>query len=105
LGGLLQRPAASGLELEDGHPLGGPVVRSAMGWDLRHAKLMDAEFLAQQGDLLMVTVEFGLESDARIRAVGGPAAGVGESELGQADDVQDSGLDVSVPAAWYGNIR
>jgi hypothetical protein len=44
--GLLQGPAACGLELKDGHTRGGRVVWSAMRRDLGHAELVDAEFLA-----------------------------------------------------------
>ena len=81
LSSLRRRPAACGLELENGHSFGRPVVRSPMGRDLRHAKLVDAEFLVREGDLLMGAVQIRLQSDAGIRAVGRPAPGVSQREL------------------------
>ena len=65
-GCLLQGPAACGLHLEDGHSFGRPVVWSAMGREPGHAKLVDAEFLAQQSDLLVGSFQLCFQSDPGI---------------------------------------
>jgi len=79
-GCLLQRPATGRLQLKDGHLLRRAVMGSAMAWDLRRAELVNAEFLLQEGDLLISAVQLCLQSDPGVWAVGCPAPGVGQRD-------------------------
>ena len=46
-----------------------------MGWELRHARTMDAEILIKEGDFLLSMVTFGVQSDTGVGAVGWPGRG------------------------------
>ena len=50
--GLFKGPAASCSEFQDGHPLHGWIMGTAMRMELRHAGILDADLLPQQRDLL-----------------------------------------------------
>lgn len=50
--GLRQRPSTSGAQFEDGEPLVRLVVPPTCGGNSSHAHILDAEFLAQRGNLL-----------------------------------------------------
>ena len=76
----------------------GRVEWASMGRNPGDAEVLDADLFPQQGDSLAEPVVFGLEADACVDRVGGPAAGVGDGELGQADHLQDGRLDGSGPA-------
>ena len=57
LGGLLQRPGSGGSEFEDGHSLGGRIVRPP-GWShLVHPGVLDPKLLLTQGQFVLETVE------------------------------------------------
>ena len=86
---LGERPATSGLELEDGHPLGRGVVWSSSRIELGDASVLDAELLAEQLVVLSESVVVGYQSDAGIDAVGGPAASSHDGAVGQGNDVQN----------------
>jgi len=86
---LGERPAASGLELEDGHAFGGGVMWSSSRFELGDASVLDAEFLAEQLVVLLESVVVGCQSDPGVDAVGGPAAGDYDGIVGQADNVQN----------------
>ena len=82
-----------------GAGFGGRVVGSTMGRELRHARTMDAKFLIEEGNFLLGTVAFGLQSHTGVGAIGCPATGVSQNELGQADHLQDRRLDMRGPAS------
>ena len=96
-GRLLQIPGACGLHLEDGHPLGRRVVRASMGRKLRHPHIFDADLLPQEADLLMGSIQLRFQPDPGVGAVGRPASGVGQRELGQTHHVQDGRFDPGRP--------
>ena len=86
-----------------GHP---PAVCGANGkkpgvvWtvpriDLGDAGVLDAKLLTEQLDLLRESAVLGCPSGARVQGVGRPAAGRHDSVLGQGNDVQNGGFDVS----------
>jgi hypothetical protein len=66
--------------------------------DLGEASVLDPEFLAEQLDLLLELVVLGRQADACVDAVGSPAAGRHDSEVGQGDDVENGRLDVLGPS-------
>jgi hypothetical protein len=55
--------------------------------DHRHASILDPKLLASAGEFLQGSIEFGLQSDARVDTVGRPTARVSRRKLGQRDDV------------------
>jgi hypothetical protein len=65
-----------------------------MGRELRHAGTVDPEFLIEEGDFLLGSVSFGFQSNSRVGAIGCPAPGVSQDELGQTDHVEHGRLDV-----------
>ena len=52
-----------------------------MGRQLGHTGLVDAEFIAEQGDLLMGSATIGFQANSGVGAIGRPASGVGHGEL------------------------
>jgi hypothetical protein len=56
-------------------------VRSTLGRDLLHARVLDSALLAKEEDLVSESVDFLLEPDASVEAVRGNAAGVGQRHL------------------------
>ena len=76
-------PDACRLEFEDGHAVGGWVVRAAVRRDLCHAAVLDAEFLAQQGNLGPRLLELCRQAGARVKASGGPAPRVDTGQAGE----------------------
>jgi hypothetical protein len=103
-GGLGKRPSPGSLEFEDGHPFGRGVEWPASRIDLGKASVLDAEFLAEQLVVLLESVVVGCQSDAGIDAVGRPAASVNDGIVGQGDDVQDGGSDVSGPSGGQRDV-
>ena len=87
LGGLRCRPAPSGAELEDREALHRRVVRTAMRRDALHASVLDAQLLAEQGQLV-------LQADGGGDAVGGREQG----DPGQGEGVEDGGTGAMGPA-------
>jgi hypothetical protein len=71
------------LEFQDGHPLGGRVVRPPVRRDPGHACGLGAEFLAQQGNLGPRLLELCREADARVKASGGPSPRADTGEAGE----------------------
>jgi hypothetical protein len=104
-GSRLQRPTSGGTQFEDRHTLGGWVVRSPLGVDLRHPDILDAYLLATQGHFLLEAVALGFQPNPLVGAIGRPTATVGQGILTQSDDVQDSGFDVSAPAFGERDFR
>jgi hypothetical protein len=88
LGRLRCRPAASGAEFEDGEALHRWIVRAVTRRDALHASVLDAQFLAEQG-------QFVLQADGGGDAVGGRAQG----DPGQGEGVEDRGASSPRPAA------
>jgi hypothetical protein len=80
------------------HPRRRWVVRASTGRKLHHPHIFDARLLPQQGDFLKRTVQLRFQSDPGVGAVGRPASGVSQRELGQADHVQDGRLDPGRPS-------
>jgi hypothetical protein len=70
-------------QLENRQALGGRVVRPTLGRYPHHPCVLDAHLLLEKSQLLMESFVLGLESDASVPAVGGPAACVGQGEVGQ----------------------
>ena len=75
----------------------GGAVRAVPWIDLGDAGVLDAKLLAEQLDLLLESVIFCSLPGARVQGIGRPAPGRYDSVLGQGDDVQHGGLDVSGP--------
>jgi len=59
LGGLDKGPAAGGSEFQDRQPGRGWIIGSAMGPDLLHAEVLDADLLAQDRDFPLEPLDFG----------------------------------------------
>ncbi len=73
---------------QNGHSLCRRVVWSTVRIDANHAGAFDAVFFAQSSDFLVCAIEFGLEPDAGVDAVGSPTAGVGRGKLSQRDHME-----------------
>ena len=58
-------------------------MRSALGRDPQHATVLDAHLLAEQGQVLTKLVVVLFQADAGVEAVGGPAAGESQREVGE----------------------
>lgn len=97
-------PSSRGLELEDRHAFGGRVVRALSRRDAGHASVLDAQLFAQQRELGLEAIVVGRETNASDAAVGAPSAGDGDSEVREADRVEDSGPRVLVPAGGKGDV-
>jgi hypothetical protein len=54
--GLGYRPATGGPQLEDGQALDGRVVRTPMGRQALHARILDADLLLQKGHFSLEAV-------------------------------------------------
>ena len=89
---LFQGPVACGLHFQDSHAFGGRIMRAARR-GLLPAGVLDADLFAKEFDFLVQTVVFGLQAYAGVEAIGRPAAGMSDGELGQGNDVKDGGLD------------
>ena len=63
LGGLFHVPAAGGLEFQDGESLGRGIEGPVVGGQFRHPRILDAQLLAEQRDLLFGLFEFGCQAD------------------------------------------
>ena len=100
--GLGQRPAAGGPKFENGQAFHRRVVRPVLGRDSQHPRILYSELLLEQAELLAEAVVLGLEPDARVPAVGRPAAGGGQSYLGQRDGVDGGRSDVLRPTSRQG---
>ena len=66
--------------------------------DLSDASVLDPELLAEQFDLLLGLVVVAGEPDSGVDAVGSPAAGCYDGEMGQGNDMQDRCLHAPGPA-------
>ena len=69
---LAGRPAASGPEFQNRHALQRFIMRAAMRLDPLHPGVLDAEFLLEQGDLVIPAVDLGLQANLTILTVGRP---------------------------------
>jgi len=80
-------------------------MRPACGGNFGHAGILDAEFFAQQGDLLVELIGLGRQANTRIGAVRRRTAGVGKRVLGQCDHLEPRGLDRFGPVLRDGQTR
>ena len=92
------------LELKDGPAFGTRVVWSTVRVDLRHASVLDAEFLAEQLGIVLELIVVSRQANAGVDAVGSPAASRRDGVVGQGDDVQDGGFDVLGPSGRQRNV-
>jgi hypothetical protein len=80
---LFEGPAPRGTKLEDRHALYRPIMRSALRHELRHTGIFEAEFLAEQGTLLVEPVVLCCKSYPRIDTIGSPGTCVCDGVVGQ----------------------
>ena len=105
LRGLRLRPGTGRSESEDREPFGWRVMGPTLRRDLFYPHIFDAQFLAEQEDLLPEPAEFGLQPDAGVDAVRRDAASVGQRGLGKGDRVDDGGADTTLPAGRERDLR
>jgi len=73
---------------------------SFLSLDVLHAGVLDADLLAQELNLLLQPVGFGLTPEPRVHAVRGPASGHGQGGAGEGDDLDDRRTDATRPPSW-----
>jgi hypothetical protein len=69
-----------------------------VGHDVLHAGILDADLFAQKRDLLPMPFELRPEAEAGIEALGGPAEGHGQGEIGEGDGVHCRRADATGPS-------
>src|SRR4029434_674913 len=97
VGGLVERRSSSGAEFENGESFSRLVVRPVVSGDARHAGVLDADLLGEQGDFLAQALDLGLEADPSAAVFRGPAARGDEGEPGQGEDVKDGRTNLTRP--------
>jgi hypothetical protein len=69
-----------------------------------HPGILDAEFLLEQGDLVVPAVDLSPQPDLTILTVSRPGQECREAVVAQSQDVQDGGANAALPAAWQGQF-
>ena len=72
--------------------------------DALHPGVLDAEFLLEQGDLVVSAVDLSLQPNLTILAVSRPGEQGREGIVAQSQDVKDGRSDVALPAAGQGDL-
>jgi hypothetical protein len=93
IGGLSLGPPACRPQFQDGQPLNGEVVRSALGWDALHLDILEVHLLLNKEELIC---EAGNLSRARIGGID-LSEGCGQGESGERDGVDRRRTDPTRP--------
>ena len=97
LGRLPRRPATGRPKLQDGHPLQGRIVGTAMGRNPLHPGILDAPFLPEEGQFVVQTVDLGPAPSAAVSIVRGAGDHGCEGVVAEGQDLEDGGLGPALP--------
>lgn len=105
LGGLRSRPATGCPQLEDSHPLDGPVVRSSAWVEACPSGVLDRQLLLQQIQFGTEPIDLSSLSDPGITARSRSCPGLRQCRGRQRDRVEHGGIEHLGPASWQVNGR